>query len=119
MWLAQTAGTPVQSLVASGSRDTLIKLWDARAGGEALQTLHAHRAPLSSLQWHHNGRWLLSSGRDHIVKVGLVKAAHTILLDKQVITPACITAMAQAQASCNCLLDRCAYSAVHLLIDCH
>lgn len=60
---------PLQSLVASGSKDTLIKLWDARAGASALQTLHAHKAPLSSLAWHHNGRWLLSSARDHLVKV--------------------------------------------------
>ena len=60
----------MQSLIASGSKDTLVKLWDARVGGQALQTLHAHRAPLSSLAWHPNGRWLLSSSRDHIVKVG-------------------------------------------------
>ena len=58
-----------QSLVASGSKDTLIKMWDPRAGGNALQTMHAHKAPLSSLLWHRNGHWLLSSARDHIVKV--------------------------------------------------
>ena len=55
--------------MASGSKDTLVKLWDARAGGAALQTLHAHRAPLSSVAWHRNGHWLLTSARDHIVKV--------------------------------------------------
>lgn len=59
----------VQSLVASGSRDALIKLWDARAGGAALHTLQVHKAAVSSLSWHPNGNWLLSASRDHLVKV--------------------------------------------------
>ena len=60
-----------QSLVCSGSKDTLIKMWDPRVGGSALQTLHAHKAQLS-LAWHRNGHWLLSSARDHMVKVAAI-----------------------------------------------
>ena len=58
-----------QSLVASGSRDALIKLWDARAGGTALHMLQCHKAAVSSLSWHPNGNWLLSASRDRLVKV--------------------------------------------------
>ena len=35
---------PCKSVVASGSKDTVIKLWDARAGSASLATLHGHRA---------------------------------------------------------------------------
>ena len=59
----------VQSLVASGSRDALVKFWDARSGGQALHTLSVHKAAVSSLAWHPNGNWLLSTSRDHTVKV--------------------------------------------------
>ena len=59
----------MQSLVASGSRDALVKFWDARVGGQALHTLSCHKATVSSLAWHPNGNWLLSSSRDHLVKV--------------------------------------------------
>ena len=54
--------------MASGSRDALLKFWDARAGGQALHTLSVHKAAVSSLAWHANGNWLLSTSRDHTVK---------------------------------------------------
>ena len=37
---------PAKSVVASGSKDTVVKLWDARAGGRALATLHGHKATI-------------------------------------------------------------------------
>ena len=37
---------PAKSVVASGSKDTVVKLWDARSGGRALATLHGHKATI-------------------------------------------------------------------------
>jgi WD40 repeat protein len=34
---------PASSLLASASKDALVKLWDARTAGEALATLHGHK----------------------------------------------------------------------------
>lgn len=40
---------PCSSVVASGSKDTVIKLWDARAGGASLATLHGHKATITQV----------------------------------------------------------------------
>ena len=37
---------PANSVVASGAKDAVVKLWDARAGSQALATLHGHKATI-------------------------------------------------------------------------
>lgn len=41
---------PTSSLLASASKDALVKLWDARAAGEALATLHGHKGAVMQVR---------------------------------------------------------------------
>ena len=85
---------PRQALIASGSKDSLIKvgpclhvagsrtyivlpvcqltsthtqIWDAKSDS-TLATLHGHNNMVSVVQWNANGNWLLSAGRDQTCK---------------------------------------------------
>ncbi|GBF95106.1 hypothetical protein Rsub_07690 [Raphidocelis subcapitata] len=60
---------PTSSLLASASKDALVKLWDARTAGEALATLHGHKGAVMQARWNPNGNWLLSVSRDQTLKV--------------------------------------------------
>ena len=60
----------MQSVVVSSSRDYTIRLWDARLGGEALSSLEGHMNEVTTVQWHRNGHFVLSAGRDNQLKVG-------------------------------------------------
>jgi polyadenylation factor subunit 2 len=40
---------PSNSVVASGAKDAVVKLWDARAGREAIATLHGHKATITQV----------------------------------------------------------------------
>lgn len=60
---------PYKSIVASGSKDNLIKLWCPRSG-ECLRSLHGHKNTVSCLKINKiNGNWLLSGSKDQLVKV--------------------------------------------------
>ena len=41
---------PTSSLLASASKDALVKLWDARTAGEALATLHGHKGAVMQVR---------------------------------------------------------------------
>ena len=70
---------PRLGLIASGSKDTLVKLWDARAGGGAIADLHGHTAALTSVAWNpHNGHWLASAARDATVRVVDVRTLRSV-----------------------------------------
>jgi WD40 repeat protein len=47
--------------LASGSKDTLIKLWDVRAG-KLLRTLAGHAGRVESLAFSPNGKLLATGG---------------------------------------------------------
>ncbi|MBW4472465.1 MAG: hypothetical protein KME45_19145 [Stenomitos rutilans HA7619-LM2] len=49
---------PQRPLLASGSYDRTIKLWDLDAG-KCIQTLEEHTAPVISVAFSSNGKWLL------------------------------------------------------------
>ena len=53
---------PRLSVLASGGKDNLVKLWDPRTGGDAIATLHGHRNTLLRCFWNANERHLLTAG---------------------------------------------------------
>ena len=65
---------PTKAVVASGSKDGLVKVWDAKAGRN-IATLHDHRNTVMQTLWNANGNWLLSACRDQSLK-----ASYTCLL---------------------------------------
>lgn len=64
-----------------------MKMWDVK-GGAAVATLHGHKGSVSSVAWNDNGNWLLTAGRDAVLKV----------------LPVCCGCCAQTamQATCHC-----------------
>ncbi|XP_063682127.1 pre-mRNA 3' end processing protein WDR33-like isoform X2 [Bolinopsis microptera] len=66
---------PQKGLIVSGSKDTQqpIKLWDPRVG-QSLTTLHLHKATVTRAKWNRNGNWLLTSSRDHLLKIFDIRA---------------------------------------------
>lgn len=63
---------PIKAVLASGSKDGLVKVWDAKAGRN-IATLHGHRNTVMETQWNANGNWLLSACRDQSLKVPQTK----------------------------------------------
>ncbi|KAJ1666102.1 WD repeat-containing protein 33 [Coemansia sp. RSA 1813] len=60
---------PYMGMIASGGKDDVINIWDPRTT-KALARLARHNNSITGLQWNpHNGNWLLSSGRDHCIKL--------------------------------------------------
>lgn len=59
---------PDKAVIASGSKDGLVKVWDAKAGRN-IATLHGHRNTVMETLWNANGNWLLSACRDQSLKV--------------------------------------------------
>ncbi|KAF4757865.1 hypothetical protein FOZ63_018013, partial [Perkinsus olseni] len=56
------------SLVATGSKDFNIKLWDPRQS-EAITTIYAHKSVVGRVRWSPNGQWLISGSRDQLIKM--------------------------------------------------
>ncbi|EYC06821.1 hypothetical protein Y032_0073g722 [Ancylostoma ceylanicum] len=61
---------PSKGMIATGSRDSQqpVKLWDPRTG-DCLTTLQDHKSSVMAVDWNRNGNWLLTAGRDHLVKL--------------------------------------------------
>ncbi|KAI5181791.1 polyadenylation factor subunit 2 [Nematocida sp. AWRm80] len=60
------------SLIASGGKDNLIKLWDPR--GKEQTTLHIHKNTILSLKWTNDGENILSGGKDQVIKMFNLRA---------------------------------------------
>jgi len=62
---------PRSSVIASGSKDHLAKLWDPRIGGTSSQlaTLYGHKNTVTKVSWNNNGNWLLTASRDQLIKL--------------------------------------------------
>jgi polyadenylation factor subunit 2 len=61
---------PFRSLVASGSRDSAVRLWDPRANGSCVSILTAHKKQVNCLGWNAlNGNWLATGAKDGLLKV--------------------------------------------------
>ncbi|KAI8843125.1 WD40-repeat-containing domain protein [Chytridium lagenaria] len=58
---------PTKGLLASGSKDNLVKLWDPKTG-KSLSTLHGHKNTILGIQWNNNGNWLVTASRDQLLR---------------------------------------------------
>lgn len=65
--------------LASGSRDKLIKIWDASTG-QCLITLSGHDNWVRSLKFHPGGKYLLSASDDKTVRVWDLKTGECIVI---------------------------------------
>ena len=68
---------PFFALVASGSKDSYVKLWDPRLADKkaCISTLYGHKQTVQKVTWNMNGNWLLTGSRDHTVKLFDIRAA--------------------------------------------
>jgi WD40 repeat protein len=67
-WVQSVAFSPNGQLLASGSEDHTIKLWDSRTG-ELCQTLKGHSNAVRSVTFSPNGRLLASGSGDDTIKL--------------------------------------------------
>lgn len=59
---------PYRSLIASGSRESVIKLWDPKQSS-CVSNITSHKKSVQCLHWNQNGNWLASGGKDGLVKI--------------------------------------------------
>ncbi|PAV74439.1 hypothetical protein WR25_02429 [Diploscapter pachys] len=61
---------PMKGLIATGSRDSQqpVKLWDPKSP-DCLATFQDHKSSVMAVEWNRNGNWLLTAGRDHLIKL--------------------------------------------------
>jgi len=64
---------PRSSVICSGSKDNLVKLWDPRSA-KLLSTLYGHKNTVTKVAWNDNGNWLLTASRDQLIKLYDIRA---------------------------------------------
>ena len=63
---------PSNSLIASCSRDTTIRIWNNNASARST-ILKGHSAPIKSVEFNPDGRMLISASDDKLVKMWSVE----------------------------------------------
>lgn len=59
---------PNNTLIASASRDTTVRVWQNTATAKS-QVIKAHSGPVKSIEFNTDGKMLLSAGDDKLVKM--------------------------------------------------
>ena len=59
---------PYRALIASGGRDSLVKLWDPRKA-DCVTTIHTHKLSLNCVAWSSNGYSLATAAKDSSLRV--------------------------------------------------
>ena len=85
----------MQGCIVSSSKDYTIRLWDPRAGGEALSSLDGHMNEVSTVQWHRNGHYILSAARDNQLKVIILPVFLTVTTSLPVSNLICLMLLAK------------------------
>ncbi|MEB3216716.1 MAG: NB-ARC domain-containing protein [Nostocales cyanobacterium 94392] len=67
-WVYSVAFNPQVNILASGSRDRNIKIWDCRTG-ECLHTLVGHEGRVKSVSFSSNGTLLATASDDKTIKI--------------------------------------------------
>ena len=64
-------------MIISGSRDTTVKLWNAKTG-KIIHTLEGHTDFVTSVAWSCDGKMIISGSGDTTVKIWDVKTGKII-----------------------------------------
>ncbi|HJT57760.1 MAG TPA: serine/threonine-protein kinase [Ktedonobacteraceae bacterium] len=67
-WVLAVAWSPNGKVIASGSWDTTVQVWDA-SNGTSLLTYKGHKQPVKSLAWSLDGAYIASGSWDNTVQV--------------------------------------------------
>ena len=59
---------PSKGMIASGSKDNVVKLWDPRVRDEICE-LHLHKNTVTCLKWHSSGNFFATGSRDQLIKL--------------------------------------------------
>ena len=79
-----TAIHPHDHLIASGSSDRTIKIWDIK--GNLRQTLTGHTNWITSLSFSRNGQYLVSASRDSTIKIWKISRFTKLYAEKSLHT---------------------------------
>jgi len=69
---------PSGHLLASGSMDHLVKIWDIFRSRECVLTLKSHKGAVRDLQWNHDGTHLITASFDSTAKLHDIETGHLI-----------------------------------------
>jgi len=64
---------PTKGLLASGSKDKLVKFWDPRTG-QALSAIYSHKNTIQAIAWSNNGDMIATASRDQTLRVFDIRA---------------------------------------------
>jgi len=69
--------SPAGSILASGSEDMTIKLWDVKTG-KLIMTLKGHRDDINSVEFSPDGKFLVSSSCDQTIRIWDLRNGKTV-----------------------------------------
>ena len=72
---------PQKALIASGSKDNIVRLWDPKASKEVC-SLHLHKGTVNTLRWHPSGNFFCTGSRDQLLKLFDIRAMKELLTFK-------------------------------------